>query len=312
MSLFVKFILSRPYNSLGLTYVCQIHIATSGLIPLRSWNPAPIRAYAVFLVVFILSSISKFFDNLLFDSLISPKCLQLCTFSSFLSLNEKSISALFFLHYVAYLVVFVLVSLTWYLSLPAKDRWIFNWHCSSSGVSAINNRSSATPTTPRYIEPIHVCNSTSRFVTQSNNGFKKCLYPVGDHTPPWRTPWHSGNGNDISPSRLTEDCRPVYQLFKKFHFWPFNPTSYNFTNIESYQTTSNALLASMKAVYNGFPMSIDSAMASVSSNDPHIGEVSFVKPLCNLFWATFNIFCTKFKWTFSASFPNILVIVIRL
>ena len=140
-----------------------------------------------------------------------------CTFSSFLSLNENSIFACFLLFcfcfcfvvfllfffcffFTLYCIVFVLVSLTWYLSLPANDHWIFlKWHCSFC-VSAINSKSSATPTTPRYIEPI--CSPTSCFVTQSNNGFKKCLYPVGDHTPPWRTPWHSGNGNDISPSPL--------------------------------------------------------------------------------------------------------------
>ena len=60
----------------------------------------------------------------------------------------------------------------------------------------------------------------------------------------------------------------------------------------------------MKAVNNGFPMSIDSAMASVSNNDTHVGEVSFVKPHCNLFCATSNMFCIKFKWTFFNTFPQ--------
>ena len=53
--------------------------------------------------------------------------------------------------------------------------------------------------------------------------------------------------------------------------------------------------------------STDSATDSVSNNEPHVGEVSFVNPLCNLFWAPSSIF-----WTFSTFFPNIFVIVILL
>ena len=53
-------IVSKPYVSLGITYIRIICIETFGLSPFSPCNPAPINAYEVFLAVLILSSVTNF------------------------------------------------------------------------------------------------------------------------------------------------------------------------------------------------------------------------------------------------------------
>ena len=88
-------IVSKPYISLGITYIRIICIETFGLSLFSPCNPAPINAYEVFLVVLILSSVTHFEEYFELQSRTIPRCVALSSVvKTLLLIHTSSLSRL--------------------------------------------------------------------------------------------------------------------------------------------------------------------------------------------------------------------------
>ena len=115
---------------------------------------------------------------------------------------------------------------------------------------------------------------------------------------------------DSSPFHFIFEVKSVYQFSKYRQLSPSNPALFISLNRPRCNRTSNALRASISAIYRLDFLFMASIINSVKIR-PTIDGISPL-PFCILFWTDSIRFSFLDRWIFSTTFPTQFVIVIFL